>query len=453
MVAVISNTGIKLMPTNEARARKLLKSGKALIHKHKPFTIQLTDKSDGEVQPIEFKMDTGYQHIGISIASEKHEFVNAQYDMLKDEPERHHDCHSYRQTRRNRKTRHRAKRFNNRRDTMIVKDGFAPSIRHKRDLHIALFEMYNNVLPITEAFIEMGQFDTQVLTAIEASEPLPQGVDYQHGEQYGYATLREAVFNRDNYTCICCGKSAFKDNAILQIHHLGYLIGDRSNRMNNLASVCTKCHTPKNHKPGGKLYDLRPKLKTFNQATFMTMVRFDMFKKLKEIDPNVIFHMTYGAATKLARHNLHVGKSHSNDAYCMGTLHPKHRTDFKHYQKCRRNNRILSAFYDAKYIDLRDGSKKSGQQLPCNRNKRYELRNNPNNERKYRGQKISKGRWSIRTQHYMYRPGDIVTVKGVKDTVIAIQNRGAMIKLTNHGIISTNRVKLYKHTGGWKEVA
>ena len=42
----------------------------------------------------------------------------------------------------------------------------------------------------------MGNFDTQVLKAKEEGRPLPQGVDYQHGERYSIATLREAVFAR-----------------------------------------------------------------------------------------------------------------------------------------------------------------------------------------------------------------------------------------------------------------
>ena len=152
----------------------------------------------------------------------------------------------------------------------------------------------------------MGQFDTQVLIAMEEGKPLPQGTDYQHGEQYGYATLREAVFSRDNYTCVCCHKG-INNNKILRIHHLGYLSGDRSNRMGNLATVCTDCHTAKNHKFGGKLYDLKPEIKSFKGATFMTSVRWDMLKKLREILPDDIeIKVTYGAATKETRKQLNM---------------------------------------------------------------------------------------------------------------------------------------------------
>ena len=309
--------------------------------------------------------------------------------------------------------------------------------------------MYCDVMPITSATFEMGQFDTQLLKAIEEGNDIPQGTDYQKGERYGYSTLREAVLTRDNYKCICCNKSAIKDGVILEMHHLGYLVGDRTDRMNNLATVCTNCHTSKNHQPGGKLYVLKPKLKAFKGATFMTMVRFNMFAKLKESASDIKFHMTYGAMTKLKRRELNRKKSHSNDAYCMGNFHPKHRTDFKCYQKLRRNNRILSKFYDAKYIDLRNGTTKSGKQLSCNRTNRRELRNSDKNERIYRGQKISKGRISTRKQHYQYRPHDYVWFKGIRYTVKGVQDKGKRVALQEQLPISVKKIEKCIHANGW----
>lgn len=449
MVFVLSNTNKKLMPTNEYRARKLLKSGKATIYKYRPFTIKLTTRKDGYVQPIEYCCDTGYQHIGISIKSHRHEYVNEERILLKNETERHNDCRKYRRARRNR-LRYRKARWNNRRDNQICKDGFAPSIRNKRDIHINLFKIYHEVCPITSATFEMGQFDTQLLKAVENGDDIPQGIDYQHGEQYGYSTLREAVFTRDNYTCICCGKSTIKDDVILKIHHLGYRTGDRSNRMTNLGTVCSNCHTSKNHQKGGKLYDLKPRLKSFKGATFMTMVRYDMFAKLKEVAPDVNFHMTYGAMTKLKRKDCNIKKSHSNDAYCMGKFHPKHRTDFKCYQKLRRNNRILSKFYDAKYIDLRDDSVKSGKQLSCNRTNRSEMRNSDKNERIYRGQKISKGKIVVRKQHYQYRPHDYVWYQGLKHSIKGILSNGARVRLDIGKDVGLKNIILCCHINGWQ---
>lgn len=450
-VAVISASGKKLMPTNSYRARKLLKSKRAVIYKYRPvFTIKLVGRTDGYTQPIEYKCDTGYQNIGISICSDTKEFVNEQRDLLKDEVKRHSDSRKYRRTRRNR-LRYRKKRFDNRKG-MISEDGFAPSIRNKRDVHVRLYEEYCKILPITKAVFEMGQFDTQVLKAVEAGLPVPVGTDYQRGERYGYATLREAVFARDNYTCICCGKSAIKDGVKLKIHHIGYLSGDRSNRMANLGSVCESCHTSMNHKPGGKLYNLKPKLKTFKGAIFMTTVRYSMIKKLKATTPDVDIKVTYGTATKLARKELNVKKTHSNDAYCMGEFHPKHRSNFKHYKKCRRNSRVLSKFYDAKYCDLRDGSVKAGSQLSCGRTNRKISRHTKLDERIYRAHKISKGRVSIRKRHYSLRPGDKVLYDGKVYFVAGMQGNGASVKLTNGKAYSLKKVRLLQHCNAWAVV-
>ena len=71
---VIAEDGTKLMPTtNVKKVRRLLRTGRAVIYKHEPFTIKLCYKATTYTQPIEFKQDAGYQHIGVSVASQKHE--------------------------------------------------------------------------------------------------------------------------------------------------------------------------------------------------------------------------------------------------------------------------------------------------------------------------------------------------------------------------------------------
>ena len=85
-VAVVSSTGKPLMPTRPKKARILLETGRAKIYKYRPvFTIMLLDREDGYTQPIELKVDTGYQNIGISICSEKQEYVNEQMASIRSE--------------------------------------------------------------------------------------------------------------------------------------------------------------------------------------------------------------------------------------------------------------------------------------------------------------------------------------------------------------------------------
>ena len=453
MVAVLSSTKQKLMPTTEYRARRLLKKGKAIIFKHRPFTIMLLERSEGDVQEIEYKCDTGYKHIGVSICSQKQELVSCEFELLDGEPERHRDQKSYRRTRRNR-LRYRKARFDNRKKkykkNLINDKYFAPSIRNKLDQHISIFRMFYEVMPIASATFEMGQFDIQLMDAIESGKPVPTGTDYQHGERYLTSSLREAVFQRDNYTCKICGKG-LKDKVILKAHHIGFYKDDHSNKVKNLLTVCSKCHTPSNHKENGKLWGL-PYAKNYKDATFMNTVKWHLYNLLKEGFKDVNFDITYGALTKVKRSSLGIEKSHVNDAYAMGTFYPKKRTQTRYFKKCRRNNRILSKFYDAKFVDLRDKTIKSGKELSCNRTNRKIPRNNPDNLRIYRGQKVSKGKYVVRKKHYSIRPGDIAVINNKKYKVKGMHNEGKALIFENKKTISTNKIEKVVHCGGWQEI-
>ena len=114
MLAVVTNTGKPLMPTSTYRARKLLKGGRAVIYKYRPyFTIMLVDRAEGEVQDIEYKSDTGSKHAGISACTEKQELLSEQRDLPDREPEHHKEQQRNRRGRRNRK-RYRKPKFDNR---------------------------------------------------------------------------------------------------------------------------------------------------------------------------------------------------------------------------------------------------------------------------------------------------------------------------------------------------
>ena len=443
-VAVMSKTGMRLMPTSEYRARKLLKSKKATVYGYHPFTIQLTEREAGDVQPVEFCMDTGYLHIGMSVKSEKHEYLGMQVDALTDEKQKHDACRMYRRQRRGRK-RYRQSRFNNRKRN----DGWiAPSLEHKKDIHIQIISRISNVMPVTNITLEMGNFDTQVLKALEEGNPLPQGIDYQHGERYGIATLREAVFARDKYTCQCCRRT-IADGAILHVHHIIYRSRSGTNRMSNLATVCDRCHTPANHKPGGRLYNWKPKIASFKGATFMTTVRWKMYNEVKSKFPDVKLHITYGAETKERRRVFDITKSHVNDAFVMGQFHPKHRSKPVCYKKKRRNNRCLEKFYDAKYIDSRDGKKKSGQELFNGRINRNHKKDSENLHQ-YRRQKVSAGRRTIRKQHYSIQPHDIVVFnKQQFETSGCHCNGTRAILLLQKKSVAIKKLSIYKYAGGY----
>ena len=143
-------------------------------------------------------------------------------------------------------------------------------------------------------------------------------------------------------------------------------------------------------------------------------------------------------------------KTHANDAYAMGEFHPKHRTETLHWQKTRRNNRILSKFYDAKYVDIRDGSIKKGTAIGCNRVNRSVSRANPNSERMFRGTKMSKGRESIRRKRSEYQPGDIVRYIGKNYTVHGSHCNSTRVVLENKRSVSVKDIVSVRKRGGWQ---
>lgn len=411
MVYVLSKQGKPLMPTKRyGKVRRMLNSGKAKVVKSKPFTIRLTYETTGHTQPVTLGIDSGYEKIGYSAITEKEELITGEVKLLKGISERLKERSMYRSQRRSRK-RYRKPRFDNRKR----QEGWlAPSIQHKFDSHIRFIKYLMSILPITETIIEVANFDIQKI-----KNPTIEGKGYQEGEQYGYRNLREYILHRDGHKCQnpdCKNKSK---NPTLEIHHMGFWKGDRSNRPGNLITLCDKCHTPANHK--GFLYGWEPKVKSFKPETFMTIVRWKLVNALN-------CRHTYGYITKQKRIELGLDKTHNNDAFVIAGGTGQKRCESTTITQVRRNNRSLQKFYDAKYIDIRTGKKASGQELNSGRRARNRNLNGPN-LRVYRGQKLSKGRVQIRRKRYPFQPGDIVIYRGKRYTVKGVQNHGNYVRL------------------------
>ncbi|NWH05425.1 HNH endonuclease [Desulfobacter latus] len=406
--------GEALMPTTVQKARLLLKNGKARIHSHRPFTIQLTYATGEAKQDLVLGVDAGYHNIGISVVSPTNEVFSSEIKLLQGQVERNKERRMYRTQRRSR-LRYRKPRFDNR---IKPKGWLAPSIQHKFDSHIKFIKRLCSVLPITKTIIEIAAFDIQKIKAPEIN-----GKQYQEGEQLGFWNLREYILHRDNHKCQnpnCKNKSK---NQILEIHHIGFWKKDRSDRPGNLITLCDKCHTPAKHKKKGFLYGWEAKTKSFKPETFMSIVRWKLVDELK------CAH-TYGHITKHKRIGLSLPKTHYHDAFCIAGGENQERCKPIFFHQKRKNNRCLEKFYDAKIIDTRTGKKVSGGELHSGRRTRNKNLNGEN-LRKYRGVKVSKGRRQIRKQRYAIRPDDIVKFDGKIYRAIGVQNKGQYLKIVN----------------------
>ena len=304
------------MPTkNHAKVRLLLNSGKAKVVKRTPFTIQLVGVSKTYVQDITLGVDAGSRHVGLSATTKKQELFSAELRPRNDVVELLSSRREMRRSRRNRTTRYRKARFDNRVHSKH-KGWLAPSVEVKIWNHIQGISLVAKILPITTIRVETAEFDLQRLKAMEQGKPLPVGTDYQLGEQYNEYNVRQYVLHRDGYKCQCCGKKPSEKKGIkLHVHHLeSRKVG--GNAPDNLVTLCEDCH---------KLYHLGKlelpnkvrRLKSTRDTTFMGVMRKTLLERLEKLFPEVKVCSTYGYITKFWREKKNIKKTHISDAFVI----------------------------------------------------------------------------------------------------------------------------------------
>lgn len=304
LVYVTSKHGQPLMPTNRCgKVRRMLKSGLAVVVKRCPFTIRLNYETTNVVQEVTLGVDAGSKTIGLSATTDKKELYASNVQLRNDIVDLLSTRREKRRIRRNRKTRYRQVRFNNRRKD----DGWlAPSILNKIGTHLKVVADVHAILPISRIVVETASFDIQKI-----KNPAIQGEEYQQGEQLEFWNVREYVLFRDNHTCQAC-KGRSKDK-ILNVHHIeSRKVG--GDAPNNLITLCETCHK-KYHRGELKLPANIKRGMKFNDAAFMGIMRWAFYEKLKALYSNV--RMTYGYITKNTRIANGLEKDHYIDARCI----------------------------------------------------------------------------------------------------------------------------------------
>ncbi len=314
MVHVLDINGNPLMPTErQGKVRRLLLEGRAAVVRRTPFTIRLLYEVPGFVQDVTLGVDAGSKTVGLSASTETKEFYCSEVTLRNDIVNLISSRRESKRTRRSRKLRHRAARFDNRVSSR-KDDWLAPSVRQKIDSHLRIVDMVCSVLPVRNIIVEVAQFDTQLLKNPEIS-----GKQYQQGEQLGFWNTREYVLFRDNHQCQHChGKN--KDN-ILNVHHLeSRKAGGDS--PDNLITLCETCH--KAYHRGEIQLKTKRGSKSLRDAAFMSIMRWAVYNRLKLNYPRKNVHITYGYITKHRRIENGIEKSHCSDAFCIaGNLQAK----------------------------------------------------------------------------------------------------------------------------------
>ena len=324
MVYVLGQDGHPLMPTcRHGKVKRMLKSGMAKVVKKCPFTIQLQYESTTHTKNINLGIDAGSKTIGVSATTDSKVLYEAEVVLRNDIVELLSGRRALRRSRRNRKTRYRKPRFDNRKKP----DGWlAPSIRQKIETHVTVVENITKILPMTKIIVETASFDIQKI-----KNPEIEGAEYQHGEQLDFWNVREYVLFRDGHTCQCCkGKS--KDN-ILNVHHIESR-KTGGNAPNNLITLCETCHKAY-HKGIITLPKEIHRGMRFRDAAFMGVMRWAFYDRLKELYNllGVEVINTYGYITKNTRITYDLPKEHYVDARCISGNPAAKPMDYYYLQK------------------------------------------------------------------------------------------------------------------------
>ena len=314
MVYVLNNLGQPLMPTSDYRkVRLLLKENKAIVVKRTPFTIRLTIRTKSYKQPIVLGIDAGSKTIGCSAATENKELFAAEIKPRNDVVDLISTRREFRRSRRNRTTRYRAPRFNNRVHSKY-KGWLAPSIEVKIQEHITSIKRICKLLPITKVVVEIAEFDLQLLKALETATTIPIGTAYSLGPMLGHYNVRQYVLFRDNYKCQHCG--CHGKGVKLHVHHIeSRKIG--GDAPDNLITLCEDCHK-KLHKGLIKVTKaFKRKTKSTRDAAFMGIMRKTLMQRLRS-ELTIQVEETKGYITKYTRVEvLKLAKSHINDALAI----------------------------------------------------------------------------------------------------------------------------------------
>ena len=321
-VFVLDKDHKPLMPCGPARARKLLKAGRARVHKLHPFTIRIVDRSlaDSVVQSVVVKIDPGSKETGIAVVREDEEkkhhalfFINLRHRgaSIRDALTARHQL---RRSRRSRNLRYRAPRFLNRRKP---EGWLPPSLRHRVETTMSWVNRLRRLAPVSGIAQELVKFDTQLM-----QNPDLSGTGYQQGELAGYE-LKEYLLEKFDRKCVYCGRSGVP----LNVEHIVPKSRGGSNRVLNLAIACVKCNQKKSSKPVEEFLKGKPALLArirrqlnapLRDAAAVNTTRWTLFRTLEATGLSV--ETGSGALTKFNRHVFGVPKEHWLDALCVGRL-------------------------------------------------------------------------------------------------------------------------------------
>lgn len=315
IVFVMDTNKKPLTPCHSARARALLKQGKAAVYRTMPFTIILkVAMPEAVVKPLVVKIDPGSKQTGLAIVDNDNRVLFAaelehRGKAIKSSID---SRRALRRGRRARNTRYRSARFNNR---ARKKGWIPPSLEHRVKTTITWINRFSRWSNIEEISVERVKFDMQKMRNPEIS-----GVEYQQGELYGYE-VREYLLEKWGRKCAYCGA----ENVPLQVEHIHPKAKGGSNAVSNLSLACDPCNKKKGtldikvflkNKPDVLKRVIAQAKKPLIDAAAVNATRNKLFVDL--LNTGLPVETGTGAQTKFNRTRLCYPKAHWIDAACVG---------------------------------------------------------------------------------------------------------------------------------------
>ena len=328
MVYIQDKDGRPLMPTmRHGKVRRLLDSGRAMVVRSCPFTVRLLYETEGSVQDISLGVDAGSKFIGLSATTETKELYAAEVELRDDISKNLTARREFRRARRNRKTRYRKPRFDNRVRSKH-KGWLAPSVEAKIGTHIRVIENVCRILPVSDITVEVAAFDTQKM-----ADPEISGIEYQQGTLLGY-TVREYLAEKFDHRCCYCGRKQ-GDGIRFEVEHLTPKARGGSDSIGNLAWSCHDCNEKKGTLTAEEFGypKVREKAEAgMRHAAHMSIMRWKLYERLKAIYGERL-HLTHGAETAYRRNQAGLEKSHAADARCISGHAYAAPSEYIYYQK------------------------------------------------------------------------------------------------------------------------
>jgi 5-methylcytosine-specific restriction endonuclease McrA len=311
-----------LMPCTPARARLLLKAGKAAVLRRFPFVLILREaRPEAVVEPLRVKLDPGSKTSGIAVLHEQSGEVVWAAELTHRGPQIREALakrRAVRRSRRSRHTRYRKPRCANRRRP---KGWLAPSLR-SRVLHLLTWvKRLSRWCPVGALSLELVRFDLSLL-----QNPEIDGIEYQRGTLWG-TEVRHYLLAKWQHQCAYCQAAGVP----LELDHVLPRSKGGSDRIANLVIACRLCNEAKADQAIEVFLADRPETlarvqaqrrSPLHDAAAVNSTRWALYDHLTAL--NLPVETGSGGLTKWNRQSRNLPKTHWIDAACSGRSTPEH---------------------------------------------------------------------------------------------------------------------------------